>query len=156
MAYGSMIIVSSEPRGRFTEGIISGTPKPGTCMEIVPATEPVGGRFTYRVFSGASGAAQPVIVLLPDLLQGKLATDAYVTGTRGFLYAPANGEELNMLVADIAGTADNHAIGDVLMIQTATGKLIIDSSGARKPFICLETATAPTADALLLCQYTGD
>lgn len=152
---GPGIIVSAEPQGRFEECIVSGTPKPGTVMEVKAATERVSGKWTYQAFSGSSGAKQEIAVLLPDHLQGKLATDAYVTLTRGFLYFPLPGELLNMLMADVAGTGDDHAIGDLLMVQTATGKLIVDSSGASKPFKCMETVTDPTADALTLCMATG-
>lgn len=157
MARGKEIIVSADPKGVFLEGIISGTPKPGTCMQVKAATAMVGGRFTYEIYApGTDGDQRPVIVLLPDSLQGRLATDAYVTGTRGFLYCPAPGEELNMLMLDIAGTADDHAIGDILMIDSGTGQLIITTgSPEMESFICLETAVDPAADALLLCMYTG-
>ena len=97
-----------------------------------------------------------VIVLLPDALQGALYSTAYVSGARGFLYVPRPGEELNMRVADISGTADDHAIGDLLMIDNGTGLLIVTTgSPEAEPFICLEAATDPTAEALLLCQFTG-
>ena len=157
MALGKEIIVSADPKGVFLEGIIEGTPKPGTCMQIKAGTAMVGGRFTYEVYNpGADGEQRPVIVLLPDQLQGRLATDAYVTGTRGFMYCPAMGEELNMLVANISGTADDHTIGEVLMIDNSTGLLVTTTgSPEMESFICLEAATDPTADALLLCMYTG-
>ena len=154
---GNEIIVSSEPRGRFTEGVISGTPKPGTCMQVQAGTAMVGGRFTYEVYNAdADGDQRTVWVLLPDRLQGKLHTDAYVSGTRGFLYAPAHGEELNMLVANISGTADDHTIGEIMMIDDGTGKLVTTTgSPENEAFQLLEAATDPTEDAWLLCQYTG-
>lgn len=157
MATGNEIIVSSEPRGRLTEGIIDGTPKPGTCMQVKAGVPMVGGRFTYEAFNrDADGNLGTVWVLLPDHLQGKLTTDAYVSGARGFLYAPAHGEELNMLVANIAGTADDHAIGDQLMIDDGTGKLIATTgSPESEPFRLLEAITDPTVDTLALCEYTG-
>lgn len=152
---GSEIISSSPPKGQFLEGIVSGTPKPGVIMELKAGVAPVNGRYTYQAFSGSSGAKTPVIVLIEDKLQGKLATDAYVDGTRCFMYCPINGEELNMLFANIAGTGDAFAIGDVMMTQTATGKLIADSSGASKPFKCMETVAALTVDTLVHCMFTG-
>ena len=48
MAKGNEIIVSSEPRGRFEECIVSGTPKPGTVIDIKPTVAAVSGRFTYE------------------------------------------------------------------------------------------------------------
>ncbi len=156
MARGTEIIVSSEPRGRFTEGIISGTPKPGTIMELLAATAPVGGRFTWRASTRSTGAKGAIAVLLPDNLQGKLATDAYVTLTRGFLYFPVAGEELNLLVADVAGTADDVAIGALFGVETTTGKLKADSSYGSAPFQALEAITDPAADYLLWCMYLGN
>lgn len=161
MAKGNEIIVSAEPMGRFLEGIVSGTPKPGTCMQIKAATEPVGGRFTWEVYNAdADGNQRLVAVLLPDALQGKTATDAYADGDRCFLYCPAAGEELNMLVTDVnTGTSDAFAIGDLLIIDDGTGKLI-DTTGSpeMESFICLETYADPTStqtDFLLHCMYTG-
>lgn len=156
MAQGNGILINGiDPKGRQIEGIISGTPKPGTLMEIVPGTAPVNGRHTWRVWSGASGAKQLIVVLLEDAEQGKLSTDAYVTATRAKLYIPVPGDELNMLMADVAGTADDHAIGDLLGAQTATGKLIVNSSFAFIPFTCMETITDPVADQLVWCIYNG-
>ena len=157
MAKGNEIVVSAEPMGRFLEGTVDGTPKPGTVMEIVPATEPTGGRHKWRVYQpGTDGEQRLIAVLLPDHLQGKTATDAYVDETRCFLYCPVAGEELNMLFADVAGTADDVAIGDVMIVDTGTGKLIATTgSPESEPFIALETVTDPTADHLVHCMYTG-
>lgn len=154
---GSTIIATSNPKGTFLEGYVSGTPKPGTCMQIKAATAEKGGRFTYEVYNAdADGNQREVLVLLEDELRGKLAADAYADGDHCMLYSPAPGEELNMLVADIAGTADDHTIGQILIIDDGTGKLIATTGTPEsEPFVCLETATDPTADALLLCRYTG-
>src|SRR4051794_2489426 len=101
---GTEIVVSSEPQGHFAEGIIGAALKPGICCEITPAVAMVGGRPTWRARTSADGAIGPVVILVNDYLQGKLATDAYVSGTRGFLYWPQAGEEFNMLLGDVAGT----------------------------------------------------
>lgn len=158
MAQGNEIIVSANPRGQFEEGTISGTPKPGTVMQVAAATAPVSGRFTWEVYDLAADANRgPIAVLLPDSLQGTLATVAYTTGARCFLYFPAMGELLNMLVANIAGTSDTFAIGDKLIVDDGTGKLIATTgSPEAEPFDCMETvSTALTADTLTLCRYTG-
>lgn len=155
---GSEIILSANPKGVFLEGIVSGTPKPGTVMQIKAATEPEGGRHTWEVFNQASdGTLALIAVLLPDELQGKLATDAYVTATRCFLYCPIAGEELNMLVAAPGtGTGDSFAIGDRLMVDDGTGILVADSSGASVPFLVMETvADVVAAGSLVHCMYTG-
>ena len=157
MAKGNEIIVSAEPRGVHKEGIISGTPKPGTVMQIKAATEPVNGRHTWEVFNGAAdGERVTVAVLLPDWGLGKIATDAYVTGSRGYLYVPAAGEELNMLVSNISGTGDSFAIGDTMIVDDTTGKLVATTGTPEsEPFEILETSAALTADTLLWCMYTG-
>ena len=125
MAKGNSIIVTPEPKGWFSECTISGTPVPGTCMEIVPSTAPVGGRFSYRARSLADGVQGPIIILLEDLLQGKVKSDAYANGDRGFIYFPVNGEEFNMAIRDPAGTgtAGVENIGDQLQVDGATGML---------------------------------
>lgn len=170
MAKGLSIVVSADPRGVFLEGIISGTPKPGTCMQVKAATAPVGGRFTFEVVSRSSGAIGPIWVLREDDFQGKVGVsnvaaytggppapgDAYVSGTRGFLYAPVAGEDLNMIVASVSGTADDVAIGDLFGVQTATGKLLANSAFASAPFQALEVVTDPTADYMLWCKYLGN
>jgi hypothetical protein len=154
MAHGKGIVVASNPRGIFLEGIISGTPKPGTMMQVQAGTDPVAGRFTYEVYNpSADGDPRPVIVLLPDANQGGLETAAYVSGTRGFLYVPFTGEEINMLVKDLVGTGDTHAIGDRLKGEHGSGKLIAEATSANNaPFTLLEKSAALTADTLLMCM----
>ena len=44
---GTNVIVVTSPNGRKIEGIISGTPKPGTWMQIKPSVAPINGRFTW-------------------------------------------------------------------------------------------------------------
>lgn len=158
MAKGNGIIVSPEPRGIFWEGTISGTPKPGTIMQIQAGTDADdNGRFTFEVYNvAADGNQRPMFVLLPDWGQGKLATDAYVTGSHGYLYVPVAGEELNMLVANIAGTGDDFDVGSLFMVDDGTGKLIITTgSPESEPFMCLEDVAALTADTLVWCLFTG-
>lgn len=153
--YGKIIV--SGGRGVRRECIVSGTPKPGTCMTVLAATEPVNGRFTYEAYNRtADGNRAPVAVLLEDELQGKDVDTAYVTLTRGMLYFPEPGDLLQMLVANITGTPDAFAIGAYFMIDDGTGKLIAESSPESEPFVCMETVSpALTADTLVLCLFTG-
>lgn len=154
---GSSIILTSEPRGQFIEGFVYGTPKPGTCMQVKSGTAKSGGRFTYEVYTpGTDGEQREVLILLEDSLQGKTYADAYVSGERCFLYAPIAGEEFNMRLADVAGTGDDHTVGELLMIDSGTGLLITTTgSPEMESFRCLEAATDPTAEALYHCMYTG-
>ena len=152
----SEIIVTASPKGVFLEGIISGTPKPGTCVTLTNTAE-VGGRFTYEPYNAdADGNRRTVLVLIEDYLQGKTKEDAYANGDRCFLYAPCMGEELKMLLADVSGTGDTHAIGELLIVDDSTGKLIATTgSPESEPFQLLEALAAPTADTHALCMYTG-
>ena len=159
MAQGNEIVLSGEPRGRFYEGIIASgeTPKPGTVMQIQAAVEPIGGRLTWEMLdSGADGDQRLIAVLLPDQLQGKMATAAYAAGDRCFLYIPLPGDELNMLVSNISGTSDSFAIGDLLMVNDGDGELIATTgSPESESFIVMETVAALTADTLVHCMFTG-
>lgn len=155
MAKGKSIVLTSDPRGLFDEGIISGTPKPGVCLEVMAAAFS-GGRPTFRAVTRATGAKGPIAVLLADDLQGKTEDDAYVSGTRCKIYWPVAGDELNMRVADVSGTADDVAIGALFGVETVTGKLKADSSYASTPFQAQEAITDPVADYLLFCRYLGN
>lgn len=161
MSRGNEIIVSANPRGAFKEGIIASgeTPKPGTILQIQPATALVGGCFTYEIYNADADGGRPkgpLFILLPDALQGKTATDAYAAGDRCFLYTPIAGEEFNLLLANISGTADDHTKGEMLIIDDTTGKMIATTgSPETEPFMLLETITDPTADQLVWCIYTG-
>lgn len=152
MSRGNAIIVSANPNGKFDEGKISGALKPGTHVQI-KASAGLGddGTWTYEVYNpGTDGERRPVIVLLPDKYQGKLSTDAYVDGDRCWVYFPEAGDELNVLKLDVAGTGDDFAIGDQLILDTGTGKVILTTGSPEdEPYTCLETVTDPTADQLV-------
>lgn len=153
-------ILLTNGNGRpIVEGIVSGTPKPGTIMQIKAATEPVNGKFTFEVYNRAADGDRPQgphYILLEDNLQGKEVTDAYVTGTRCFLHALQPGDEVLALVANIAGTGDSFAIGDLLIVDDGTGKLIATTGSPEcEPFMVAETMAALTADDLVHCIYTG-
>ena len=170
MAKGSRIIVTSPPRGVFEKIIVSGTPKPGTCMELKNVAAK-GGRFTYEP-AGTTAAVSShgmnadgdrigiaVLVCFADTTEcppGKLATDAYVDGDPGCVYWPAPGEELNVLLQDHAGPADDIVIDDKMIVDDGTGK-ILRSTGTveSEPFQTRESITDPTADQLVWCKFTG-
>ena len=157
--YGKILV--SPPGGdpkRKKEVIIDGTPKPGTCLTVKAAVEPVNGRFTYEAYDrGADAERAEVAVLLEDELQGYGVEQAYVSGTRGMIYFPQSGDMLQMLVANISGTGEAFAIGDYLIIDDGTGKLVATTGTPEmESFKVMETLTGGiTADVLLLCMYTG-
>lgn len=165
---GNEIIASADPRGKFIGCIVSGTPVPGTCMEKVPATAPVNGRFQYRARSITAGSKGPVAILMADSLQGKLGSgsaaysggppapgDAYVDGKLGQIYFPVAGEDLNLPVASVSGTADDVAIGDLMGID-ASGLLHANSAYTSAPFEANEAVTDPTAAYMLWVTYLGN
>lgn len=156
---GTEILLSENPKGVFKEGTISGTPSPGTVMQISAAVEPIGGRHQWEVYApGTDGNQRLIAVLLPDRLQGKLHTDAYANGDRGFLYCPVAGEELNMLVsAPGTGTGDAVAIGDLFIVDTGTGLLVATTGTPEsEPFQCLETVSdVVSTGTLVWCMFTG-
>lgn len=136
---GNEIIVSSNPKGHFVEVLISGTPKPGTVMELVPSTEAdANGHHTYRARTGTDGAKGPIPVLLnyTQNLIGRTRDDAYASGDLGMIYFPIAGEELNMLIRDQpgTGTANLSNVGDLLGVDGASGMLQPVGSGASAPF----------------------
>lgn len=154
---GSKIIVGADVKSRRTEGTITDTSKPGTMMEIVPATAYILGRPSWRAKSSAAGLKGPNVILLENWVVGKIYSDAYAANERCFLYYLAVGDEVNALLGDVAGTGDSVAIGD-LFGTTTTGKIIRNSSYNALPFESNEAyaAGSMTADIWLWCTYRGD
>lgn len=159
MSLGNKIVRASNPRGMFYEGIIGTglTPKPGLVMQLDLSVAEVGGRFTFVLYNlTADGNRGPVFCLREDELQGRIMTTAYAAGERCFLYIPFAGEELNMQITDVGGTADAHTIGTALIVDDGVGSLV-DTTGTpeSEPFILLETITPTTSDNLARVMYTG-
>ncbi len=162
MARGNEIIVSANPLGHFTEGYIGSglTPKPGTILQRQTATALRGGRWTYELYNADADGGRPkgaFYVLLPDHLQGRLATDAYAAGERCFLYTPLAGDELNLLVKNETGTADDHPLGEMLVVDDTTGLLVVSPGSGEETEVAqlLEAITDPTADTLAWVEWTG-
>lgn len=158
MAKGSEIVVSALPMGHWEECVFSGAVYPGTCVEIVPSTNPVGGRFSYRNTTRANGAKGPVAVVINDSKQGQLPTTQISSGQRGQIYWPCAGEELNMRVSESVGTgtAGEENIGDLLAVQMTSGELMAGGALASQPFWLLEHGGVDSGDTLKLCKYLGN
>lgn len=162
MARGSnQIIVSSEPAGKFQEGFVKSgeTFYPGMIVQKDPSVVLRQGRHTYKIYNrdaDGDNPAGPHWVVLPDYLRGGLVTDSFAAGERCFLYAPLPGDELNLLVKNIAGTGDDHAVGEILMVDDDTGKLVA-TTGSPEREVCqlLEAITDPTADTLAWVEWGG-
>lgn len=169
MAKGNNVIVSDQPMGRRMEGILTTglTITPGIVMNML-STAPVNGAFYWEPFgeTGASsnngvaadGDQRLIAILLPDVLQGEIPTTVQATGKRIFMYCPLPGDELNMIFQNISGTgaAQDIAIGDQLIVDNGTGKLLVAAgSDESEPFIPLEAETDVTADTRIHCMFTG-
>ena len=166
---GNQIIVSSEQKGVFMEGIVSGTPSPGTIMALQNAPF-IAGRATWAAYNPGVGDASKglVAVLLEDFEQGKTWNDAYVSGTPCKLYVPAEGEDVNIRKADIAGTGsptEAIAIGTKLLIVDGTGKIspvavgVLTTGIQSYPFMAMEaivnTTSPQLSEELIWVKYTG-
>ena len=162
---GTRIKVSSPWRGVVESAYISGTPKPGTVMTM-KSDAAVGGVFTWEPYgttaaSGGNGVSADgdrklIAVLLEKDQEDKTYDDAYADGDLGRVYFPLPGEQLNMLVQNQSGTGDSFAIGDELMVDDGTGKLLAcDSDAESQPFTVMETVAALTADTWVWCRFNG-
>lgn len=155
-ARGNKIIITAHPKGCYEWGIIAGTPKPGTVLEIqTPFFQ--GGQHKWRVYQpGTDGNVTAWAVLLEDSLQGSTADTAYTDGTMGQLYFPVMGEELNVLYKNETGTGDDVAVGNILIVDSGTGKVTLEAGSPEfRPFQALAAIVDPTADVLLPVKYTG-
>lgn len=165
---GNQIIVSAEQKGVFLEGIVSGTPSPGTIMAL-QNTPLVAGRPTWAAYNPGTGDGSRglMAVLLEDWEQGKTWNDAYVSGTRCKLYVPAEGEDVNLRKADIAGTGsptENITISQKLLVVDGTGKIspvavgVLTTGTQGYPFIAMEAISSSSpqlSEELIWCKYVG-
>lgn len=160
MALGNKIIVTSL-YGRRVEGVISGTPLPGTIMQVKAATALVHGRPTWEPYNRAADGDRPqgpLIVLDMDTFQGRGPDDAYVDGDRGFGWVLAEGDEVNVRwSAAGTGTGDAVAIGDIGIVDDGTG-LIVATTGTpeTESFMAMEAVSdVVLAGTLVHSIYSG-
>src|SRR5678815_560648 len=161
MARGNEILIGpgTEPKGRYVEGIVAAgqTFYPGMAVQIDPTIALVGGKWTHKIFDADADGGRPkgpIVIVLNDPMQGKVLTDSYAAGTRFFGYIPLPGDELNLLLLNITGTADDHAVGEILIIDDTTGKFIATTgSPETEPAMLLEAVTDPLADTLVWCIW---
>lgn len=155
-SYGTIVVKGN---GHFIEGTLKtgSTPKPGTLMIMTSDAKDGSGNFTYKPWDGAlDGERDEVIILRENEGLGKTVTDAYADSEHCYLYIPMPGDEVQVLFGNAAGTADDVAIGDKLIIDDGTGKVIpTTGSPEMEPFKALEAYVDPTADQLLHCRFTG-
>jgi hypothetical protein len=129
-------------------------------------------QWTYEVYNADADGGRPkgpLFILCEDPTKNTWSANAtgvstpaywysaYADGDQCQVYTPFPGEEFNLLVADVAGTGDDHAVGEILIIDDGTGKLIATTGTPETEcFMLLETLTDPaTTDNLAWCIYTG-
>jgi hypothetical protein len=163
-----ILINGNQPNGRFEEGTLvlglAAACYAGMAMELVPATEPTNGRYSWQpVQTGAASLSRPLVIVLGDTMEGYAPMNAYTgspnalqAGYQIFLYWPMHGDEMNLLVENITGTSDHFAIGDKLMIDptsTGYGKWVKQVSTDPAPAMVEETIAAGiTIDTYVACK----
>ena len=161
MARGNEIIVTANPRGVMQEGIVKAgqTFYPGMVVLRDASIPLISGRHTYKIYDESADGDQPtgafwVVTNMLQAMLGKLCSDSIAAAERAIFYAPLAGEELNLLILNLSGTADDHALGEKLMVDTGTGKLIA-TTGTPETEIAqlLEVIIDPVADTLAWCQW---
>lgn len=166
MARGQCIFVStgqgSEPVE--TEGYVATgeTFRPGMVVQRDPTVALKQGRHTYKIYNRDADGDQPagafwvVTEKLCGMRGEPMSTGTYAAGERVSLVAPLPGNELNLLISNIAGTGDDHTAGEILMVDDATGELVA-TTGSPETEVAqlLETITDPVADTLAWCQWSG-
>lgn len=159
MARGNRIVVTNDPKGKVEWGYLAGAYKPGTILQIDASAGFTAGKNTWTAYSRDADGDRPkgpFVVLTEDLLQGRDAVTAYASGDFARMYTPLPGDEMNLLFGDTAGTADDLALGDQLIADDGTGK-VVKSAGTPETEVAtaLEAITDPVADQLVHCIWTG-
>jgi hypothetical protein len=159
MSRGARIVVNADAKGPYEWGYVATAEKPGTLMQIDASVALKAGKHTWVPFNRAADGdlpAGPYGVIVEDLYQGRDATTAIEAGTITKLYIPQPGDELNLLFFNQSGTADDVALGDLLIVDDGTGK-VFKTTGTpeHQPAIALEALVDPTADQLLWVRWSG-
>lgn len=164
MARGTRIVVSDQPRGRWEELYVGSgvTLYPGMIVQKDLSVALKGGRETVILYDadadGGRPKGGPFLVATNELgaMVGRDYTTAIPAGEKELFYTPYAGDELNLLIANLSGTGDDHAIGEVLIVDDTTGKMIATTGSPETEVAVLKEAiTDPTADTLAWCQWTG-
>lgn len=159
MARGARIVVNPDARGHYEWGYLTTAEKPGTILQIDPSVALKHGKHTWVVYNRDNDGDQPkgpFVVLVENLYEGREATTAYAAGDFVKMYIPQAGDELNLLFGNASGTGDDIALGDIMMVDDATGK-VVETTGSPETevAVALEAIVDPSADQLLWCRWSG-
>lgn len=143
-------------------GIIVGTPKPGIVLQPVLGTALSNGMQSWEPYGTTGGTNDPAadgnrrIIAILNIVPGKTRDDAFVSGEVGEIIYPQMGDEFNLWVLDISGTADDIGIGQPMIVDDGTGKLVgTTGSPEAEPFLAMQSAVDPAADYVLHVKFTG-
>lgn len=170
-AKGNRTIVTTgrTPSGVFREGIVKTgeTHYPGMIVQEDRSVAEVEGVATYKIYDADADGGRPkgaIFICCVESL-GEMAekgidpavtTNGFAAGERALYYSPRAGEQFNCVYKNVTGTADDVAAGDVLIIDDATGKLIVTTgSPETEPFKAMTALVDPTEDAALWVEFTG-
>lgn len=165
---GHRILVDDIQRGRVTRFVVNTgeTWYPGTVVQIDPTQARQSGNWVGKLYTNGTDGTnfKGGCFIVTDesfATYGKALTsattfDSYAAGQLASVYAPQNGDELNLLFKNVSGTADDVAAGDMMICDDTTGKWIVTTgSPTVKPAMALEAVTDPTADTLFWASWGG-
>lgn len=161
MAKNNMILLSAYPKGMRREGEVTAGEvfKPGMVVQSDGAQSHKLGRPVFKLYNRDADGNMPrgaYWIVLNDYLRQGALDEEFAAGARVFLYSPVPGDELNLLLGDVGGTGDAHAADEILMADDGTGKFIATTGTPESECAkLLEAVTAPTADTLAWCEWTG-
>lgn len=163
---GNNIVVNGEfGKGRYSP-MINGTGAvlyPGTIMQVDPSVALVGGVSTCVVYDRSADGEQPkgafwVATEHMGRLAGKTVDDTIEVGAMFEAYAPAAGDDLNLMVSDAdTGTSTNDvAVGTIMMVRDGFGTLIATSgSPETEVAVMMSAANDFSGNRLNWVQWTG-
>jgi hypothetical protein len=159
MARGQTIVISECPRGVETagHGKTGETFYPGMIVQMDPSVSLIGNRHTFKIYNRDADGNNPAGAFYVVREHAYRDIDQpYAANEMLNLYVPLPGEEVNLLLANIAGTGDDHTAGEILMVDDGTGKLIATTgSPEREVAMLLEDITDPTTDNLVWTVWGG-
>lgn len=164
MARGNCIVVTHNAQGRHTEAYVASgeTHYPGMIVQIDPTVALKSGRHTAKIYNRDADGDRPLGPFMVctekfnSSFLGKPLTEGYGAGERASYYIPEPGDELNLLLKNLAGTADDHTAGEILMVDDGTG-LLIATTGTPETEVAVlkENVTDPTSDTLAWCEWSA-
>ncbi len=159
MARGNRIVVNPDAKGAYEWGYVATAEYPGTIMQIDPSVALKAGKHTWVPYNRDADGDRPkgpFAVLVEDLYQSRAATTALTAGEIAKMYIPLPGDELNLLFFNQTGTADDIALGDLLIVDDGTGKVFKSASTPETEVaVALEAIVDPVADQLLWSRWSG-